>query len=255
MVNSPEAAGIALQEAAIEGVSEPSRESSRESLRESSRESSRESLREALRKASISSSPSTKSISSQAIPMTVQHAQQAQSHHWAAMDIQQQHHQMQQGLDEEMSQVECMQWQDQCYICHMQRHDYGHDLYSYHEPWSQVARAWMIRVRRQVHYALYIACYTCGMPQMICFGWQDSQSCQYRGILIPMVAMMLFGPWQSQVKPIWQRRLQGMGVNASDKTHIIQFLGRGHPQREGHSQLFVSFCWLRRLCQEVENNQ
>jgi hypothetical protein len=56
---------------------------------------------------------------------------------------------------------------------------------------------------------------------MICFGWQDGQSCQYRGILILMVAMMLFRPWQSQVEPIWQHRLQGMGINASDETQVI----------------------------------
>jgi hypothetical protein len=123
----------------------------------------------------------------------------------------------------------------------MQGHDYGHDLYSYHELWSQVARAWMIHVQRQVHYAPCIACYTCGMPQTICFGWQDGQSYQYQGILIPMVAMMLFRPWQSQVEPIWQHRLQGMGINASDETQVIQFLGRGHPQQDGYSQLFVSF--------------
>jgi hypothetical protein len=56
--------------------------------------------------------------------MSVCHAQQAQSH---------------QGLDEELAQAECMQRQDQRYICNMQGHDYGHDLYSCREPWGQVA--------------------------------------------------------------------------------------------------------------------
>ncbi|KAG2004119.1 hypothetical protein GB937_009136 [Aspergillus fischeri] len=43
--------------------------------------------REALREASISLLPSAESFSSRAIPMGIWHAQQAQSHHWAAIDI------------------------------------------------------------------------------------------------------------------------------------------------------------------------
>jgi hypothetical protein len=58
-------------------------------------------------------------------------------------------------------------------------------------------------------------------------------------------SMVLSG--QSQIEPIWQRRLQGMGVDAHDEAQVIQFLGQAHPKREGHSQLFVSFCWLRQL--------
>ncbi|KAH2159686.1 hypothetical protein KXW37_000298, partial [Aspergillus fumigatus] len=105
------------------------------------------------------------------------------------MDIQQQQHRTQQGLDEEMAQAECMQWQDQCYICAMQGDDRGHELYAYHRPHSQATRAWMIRVRQQVQYAPYSACYSCGMPQSICHGWEPGHACEYRGFLIPMVAM------------------------------------------------------------------
>lgn len=139
-----------------------------------------------------------------------------------------------------------MQWQDQCYIYTMQGDDRGHELYACHQPHSQAAWAWMIRVRRQVQYAPYSACYSCGMPQSICHGWEPGHPCEYRGFLIPMVAMMLFGPWQGQIKPVWQRRLQGMGVDGQDEAQVVQFLGQAHPNHEGHSQLFTSFCWLRR---------
>lgn len=184
--------------------------------------------------------------------MGVWHAQRAQAQQWAAMDIQQQQHRTQQGLDAEMAQAECMQWRDQCYICAMQGDDSGHELYACHRPHSQAARTWMIRVRRQVQYAPYSACYSCGMPQSICHGWEPGHACEYRGFLIPMVAMMLFGPWQGQIEPVWQRRLQGMGVDGQDEAQVVQFLGQAHPDQEGHSQLFTSFCWLRRLCQEIE---
>ncbi|KAL3409078.1 putative DEAD/DEAH box helicase [Aspergillus fumigatus] len=133
----------------------------------------------------------------------------------------QQQHRTQQGLDKEMAQAECMQ-------C-------GYELYAYHRPHSQAAQAWMIYM---------CACFSCGMPQSIYHGWEPGHACEYRGFLIPMVAMMLFGPWRGQIKPVWQRRLQGMG-----------FLGQAHPNQEGHSQLFTLFCWLRQLCWEIEVNQ
>ncbi|PKX88172.1 uncharacterized protein P174DRAFT_426209 [Aspergillus novofumigatus IBT 16806] len=50
--------------------------------------------------------------------MAVWHTQQAQAQQWAAMDIQQQQHRTQQGLDEEMAQAKCMQWQDQSRVIH-----------------------------------------------------------------------------------------------------------------------------------------
>jgi hypothetical protein len=231
------------------------RRSSREASREAMGEGFWERSSEAPQEATISPSPSAESFSSQVIPMAVWHTQQAQDHQWAAMDIQQQQHRTQQGLDEEMAQAECMQWRDQCYICAMQGGDGGHELYTCHQPQSQAARAWMIRVRRQVQYAPYSACYSCGMPQSICHGWEPGHACEYRGFLIPMVAMMLFGPWQGQIEPVWQRWLQGMGVDGQDEAQVVQFLGQAHPNHEGHSQLFTSFCWLRRLCQEIEGNQ
>ncbi|RHZ43207.1 uncharacterized protein CDV56_101272 [Aspergillus thermomutatus] len=101
--------------------------------------------------ASASPTPSHDSFCSQpSIPIGVWHVQQAQTQQWAAMDIQQQQHRTQQGLDEEMAQAECMQWQDQCYICAMQGYDSSHELYSCHQPHSQAAQAWMIYVQQQV---------------------------------------------------------------------------------------------------------
>ena len=73
------------------------------------------------------------------------------------------------------------------------------------------------------------------MPQSICHGWEPGHACEYRGFLIPMVAMMLFGPWRGQIEPVWQRRLQGMGVDGQDEAQVVQFLGQAHPNQEGHS--------------------
>ncbi|KAF7142174.1 hypothetical protein CNMCM5793_008815 [Aspergillus hiratsukae] len=204
------------------------------------------------REATISPSPSAEPFSSQAIPMAVWHAQQAQDHQWAAMDIQQQQHRTQEGLDEELAQAESMQWHNRCYICAMAGRDREHELYQCQHPDSQTAKKWMKDVRGVIPYAPLTACYSCGMPQTICRGWENRQRCAYRGMLVSMVAMMLFGPWRSQIEPIWQRRLQAMGVDAQDQAQVVQFLGQAHPEQERHNQLFVSFCWLRRLYQEIK---
>jgi hypothetical protein len=62
-------------------------------------------------------------------------------------------------------------------------------------------------------------------------------------------SMVLSG--QSQIEPIWQRRLQGMGVDAHDEAQVIQFLGQAHPKREGHSQYLYHFVGYG-SCQEIE---
>ncbi|KAH2531107.1 hypothetical protein KXW97_000558, partial [Aspergillus fumigatus] len=240
---------VAVREAPFEAASMAARAAAREAPFEAASMSARAAAREAPFEAgsqvpceAASPTPSNNSFCSQpSIPMAVWHAQQAQAQQWAAMDIQQQQHRTQQGLDEEMAQAECMQWRDQCYICAMQGEDSGHELYACHQPHSQAARAWMICVRRQVQYAPYSACYSCGMPQSICHGWEPGHACEYRGFLIPMVAMMLFGPWQGQIKPVWQRWLQGLGVDGQDEAQVVQFFGQAHPNHEGHSQLFTSF--------------
>jgi hypothetical protein len=49
----------------------------------------------------------------------------------------------------------------------------------------------MVQVRQKVWYARYIRCFTCGIPQMICYGWKKEGGgigCEFRGVLIPMVA-------------------------------------------------------------------
>jgi len=69
-----------------------------------------------------------------------------------------------------------------------------------------------------------------------------------------MVAMMLYGPWQGPMQPIWTRQLQQYGVDAADHTQVVRFLGQPAPGLKGaHNQLFTMFCWLRRIYQEMED--
>ena len=71
-----------------------------------------------------------------------------------------------------------------------------------------------------------------------------------------MTAAMLYGPWASQVQPLWARRLQGFGVDWQDLPQVKQFLGQATTgAKDQYSQLFASFCWLRRIYIEIEQRQ
>ncbi|KAH1834578.1 hypothetical protein KXV52_009093 [Aspergillus fumigatus] len=106
------------REAACKVGSMVARQAAREAPCEAGSMVAREGAREApceagsmVAREAASPTPSNDSFCSQpSIPMAVWHAQQAQAQQWAAMDIQQQQHRTQQGLDEEMAQAECMQW-------------------------------------------------------------------------------------------------------------------------------------------------
>lgn len=125
-----------------------------------------------------------------------------------------------------------------------------HDLYGCRAPDSQAARQWMLQVRRQIQYARYSACFQCGMPQTVCPGWEDRTQCAYRGILIPMVAAMVYSPQARPIQPLWQDRLAEAGVDTEELDAVTRFLGQ--IGRSGHSQLFNIYCWLQEIYREIE---
>lgn len=170
---------------------------------------------------------------------------------WAQADIQARQRGLQAALTEEAIIAECPRWLDHCYICTQPGRDGArHDLYGCRAPDSQAARQWMLQVRRQIQYARYSACFQCGMPQTVCPGWEDRTQCAYRGILIPMVAAMVYGPQARPIQPLWQDRLAEAGVDTEELDAVTRFLGQ--IGRSGHSQLFDIYCWLREIYREIE---
>jgi hypothetical protein len=68
-----------------------------------------------------------------------------------------------------------------------------------------------------------------------------------------MTAAMVYGPWAERVQPLWARRLEAFGVDWQDIDQVGAFLGQATVGVQGqHNQLFTSFCWLRRICMELE---
>lgn len=167
------------------------------------------------------------------------------------MSEQHQRDQQQAVTDEEFLVQQAREWQDRCWICAQAGQASDHELYFCQAEGSQRARSWMMRVRTQVRYAPFTSCFQCGMPQTLCFGWQGpGAACAHRGLLYPMIGMMLFGgPEQGRVHGLWVQRLGAQGIDAHDERQVIEFLGRrgeGGGWRE-HTELVRTFIWLRRI--------
>ena len=150
---------------------------------------------------------------------------------------------------------EASAWWGRCWICHVQGQVSDHELYYCQQPQSQAARQWMLRVRNQIRYPRHVSCFRCGMPQTICppDQWQaGGRECTYCGALIPMVAVMLYGPRRARIQHAWAEWLRGFGVASTDESWMVQFLG---DQAEGqvytkHTNLVQTFCWLWQICED-----
>ena len=68
--------------------------------------------------------------------------------------------------------------------------------------------------------------------------------------MISMIAMMVHGDGTEAVRQAWQRRLDGFGVDAEDRTAVVGFLGRRHGAEEVN-ELVQEFVWLRKTWMEV----
>jgi len=160
----------------------------------------------------------------------------------------------QKATDEEFLVQQAREWQGRCWICAQEGRDSEHELYYCPAESSQQARTWMIQVRRQVRYAAFSSCYRCGMPQTLCLGWQTETGgpCMHRGLLYPMVGMMLFGgPEQARIEGLWQQRLAAVGIDAQDERQVVEFFGRRSEGPQGYTGLVETFIWLRRLYSSI----
>lgn len=88
------------------------------------------------------------------------------------------------------------------------------------------------------------------MLQTVYPGWEDHTQYAYRGILIPMVAAMVYSPQARPIQPLWQDWLVEAGVDTEELDAVTRFLGQ--IGRSGHSQLFNIYYWLREIYQEIK---
>ena len=150
----------------------------------------------------------------------------------------------------EFLQAQVHSWRDRCWYCTQKRFTAAHDLYQCPHGNRTAAKAWFLHVRRHIQYAPFSGCFQCGLPQVICRQWQHQGQCAYRGVMISMIAMMVHGDGTEAVRQAWQRRLDGFGVDAEDRTAVVGFLGRRHGAEEVN-ELVQEFVWLRKTWMEV----
>jgi helicase-like protein len=187
-----------------------------------------------------------------AIPFSVRQQFQQQEIDRARMSEQQRRERQQEGMDEEFLMQQAREWQGRCWICTQEGRESEHELYYCMADSSQRARSWMMTVRRKVRYAAYTSCFQCGMPPTLCSGWKGG-GCAHRGLLFPMVGMMLFGgPEPARVQRLWGQRLAERGFDAQDEKQVTEFLGqRCDEGGEKHTELVSAFIWLRRIYRSI----
>lgn len=128
-------------------------------------------------------------------------------------------------------------WLYRCFICEVLGVDAGHELFDCRKLESQKARGWFIRNRSRIRYDRYTACYGCGLPQSMCDNRDTKKGCIYRGVLLAMVTMMLYGPWEKQIEAPWRYRLRRSSVDAENEEEVVNYLGKESKR-----------CWLRVVC-------
>jgi superfamily II DNA or RNA helicase len=189
------------------------------------------------------------------IPLHIQHEFRQQDIHRAG--FQRTHRQQgQQDLQEqEVLEAEAQRWHERCWICTQDGREAEHDLYSCWAAGNRTAKQWFLEWRSKIRYEPYTGCYRCGMPQVICQGYASgARPCVYRGMLMSMWAMMIYGEPTDpaaqgvvqRVRELWRQRLISYEVDPDDAGQVVQFLGRECERRwMRQTELVMEFIWLR----------
>ena len=155
--------------------------------------------------------------------------------------------------DEEFLSHEAREWSNKCWLCTQAgADDVYHDLWACRHEQSAECKRWVRAIRDPIQYeaGLY-CCYSCGLPQSICSGWQGTQQCRYRQFLYPMMAMLIH--WESPGRDgigyrWWSQRMRGAGVREGNLDAVREYVAQGTDT--GHSRLVQEYIVLRRMYQE-----
>ncbi|MGH3848179.1 MAG: DEAD/DEAH box helicase, partial [Pseudonocardiaceae bacterium] len=132
------------------------------------------------------------------VPIAAQHRYHQQEMAQTAISERVQTLKAQQLSDEEFLAQEARQWNHRCWLCvQAQRDDVQHDLWDCPADESAECRRWVRAIRDSMQYTAgeFYCCYSCGMPQSICPGWEAGRQCEYRQFLYPMMAMLIHWQW------------------------------------------------------------
>ncbi|KAJ6183586.1 hypothetical protein N7485_002228 [Penicillium canescens] len=194
------------------------------------------------------------SASDAGVPIEAQHRYHQQEMVQTAISERVRTLQAQQLSDEEFLAQEARQWNHRCWLCvQAQRDDVQHDLWSCPAGESAECRRWVRAIRDSIQYIAggFYCCYSCGMPQSICPGWEAGQQCEYRQFLYPMMAMLIHWQWADGRQggyEWWRQRMKSANIRVTDLDAVRAYLAQSVDTR--HSRLAHEYVWLRRMYQE-----
>ncbi|KAJ5300045.1 hypothetical protein N7476_007735 [Penicillium atrosanguineum] len=197
---------------------------------------------------------SPRSPSAHEVPIEAQHRYRQQQMVQTAISERVQTFKAQQLSDEEFLAQEARQWNHRCWLCvQAQRDNVQHDLWNCPADESGECRRWVRAIRDSMQYAAggFYCCYSCGMPQSICPGWEAGGQCEYRQFLYPMMAMLIHWQWPDRRQggyEWWCQRMQSASVRVTDLDAVREYLAQSVDTR--HSRLAHEYVWLRRMYHE-----
>lgn len=141
-------------------------------------------------------------------------------------------------------------WQQRCWVCTVNQDPDDHELIDCTSPQSLRAREWYSEYRTRFRFASFSCCFGCYLPQDLCTGLVDRIPCQYPHVLMPMVAMMLYGEVRTdrvhrilyEIRQAWYHAL---GVEIESEDALVRVLGETAPTSLRQSRLCETFLYLR----------
>lgn len=131
-----------------------------------------------------------------------------------------------------------------------------HELIDCTSPQSIDAQAWYREWRSRIRFAPFSCCYQCGLPETICDRRISQQPCAYPYVLLPMMAMMMYGVTtysnvQEQIQSILQIWHLELGIQVQSEQDLVRYLSQMAHTALKQSRFCEAFLYLRQQFRRV----
>lgn len=153
-------------------------------------------------------------------------------------------------ITEENLRRELVEWNLRCWVCMINQQPDEHELVDCTSPQSVDAQAWYQEWRSRVRFAPFSCCYQCGLPETICDRRTSQQPCEYPYVLLPMMAMMMYGvatrdDIQQQIQSILQTWYLEFRLEVQSEQDLVRYLSQIANTALKQSRFCEAFLYLR----------
>ena len=153
-------------------------------------------------------------------------------------------------IAEENLRQELIRWNLRCWVCMINQQPDEHELLYCTSPQSTGAQAWYSEWRRRIRFAPFSCCFECGLPETICDRRTSQRPCAYPYVLLPMMAMMMYGiatcsEIQGQIQSILQTWSRELGPDIDSEGELVQYLSQMADTPLKQSRFCEAFLYLR----------